>query len=217
MRKFSESLPTPNRRHEELVGGPYHALTSGYGRWSMRSGVAILTSPLPRRHRLSSAPGQAAARPRAERRDRLRAFASRTATSTCIGCGPTARGSGASRERRCVRAVSEVVAGREADRVRQQSNEPSQASFVRALRPPLVCAPPSDERLVDRRPDLVVPDGARIAFVSNRGSGRFGLWVMNANGTGIRRLANDAAVPGGHRTAGRSRSCAPPGRPTRSG
>jgi TolB protein len=39
------------------------------------------------------------------------------------------------------------------------------------------------------------PDGARIAFASNRGTGKFGLWVMNANGTGIRRLASYGAVP----------------------
>lgn len=39
------------------------------------------------------------------------------------------------------------------------------------------------------------PDGTQIVFVSNRGSGKFGLWVMNANGTGLRRLASYGAVP----------------------
>jgi TolB protein len=39
------------------------------------------------------------------------------------------------------------------------------------------------------------PDGARIVFSSNRGFGQFGLWVMNANGTGFRRLTSNGAVP----------------------
>jgi TolB protein len=39
------------------------------------------------------------------------------------------------------------------------------------------------------------PDGARIAFSSNRGSGQFGLWVMNATGSGFRRLTSNGAVP----------------------
>ena len=39
------------------------------------------------------------------------------------------------------------------------------------------------------------PDGKRLVFASNRGSGRFGLWTMNANGTGVRFLTADGATP----------------------
>ena len=38
------------------------------------------------------------------------------------------------------------------------------------------------------------PNGTKIAFVSNRG-GKFGIWVMNANGSGKRLLTADGAVP----------------------
>jgi Tol biopolymer transport system component len=39
------------------------------------------------------------------------------------------------------------------------------------------------------------PDGKRLVFVSSRGSGKFGIWIMNANGTGILRLTRDGAIP----------------------
>ena len=60
------------------------------------------------------------------------------------------------------------------------------------------------------------PNGTKLAFVSNRG-GKFGIWVMNANGSGKRLLTADGAVPACPRTGTRSPSSARADGPTRSG
>ena len=47
----------------------------------------------------------------------------------------------------------------------------------------------------DRAP-VFSPDGSRIAFVSDRASGFPELYVMNANGSNVRRLTNNARIDG---------------------
>lgn len=47
-------------------------------------------------------------------------------------------------------------------------------------------------RTIDSEVSLA-PDGTRIAFISNR-DGRFKLYVMNIDGSGLRRLTDDAAA-----------------------
>jgi hypothetical protein len=44
----------------------------------------------------------------------------------------------------------------------------------------------------------VSPDGKHIAFFKGNKESDFGLWVMNINGTGARRLTNDVLVYGSH-------------------
>ena len=39
------------------------------------------------------------------------------------------------------------------------------------------------------------PSGRHIAFASNRGSGRFGIWTMKANGADMRRLTSNGSIP----------------------